>query len=82
MGFCYLGRTLVIFMSNIGKTLFVTARDARRKTLRQRLKLVRVLKGKAPSNEYDWGCDNPRMRRPDHNDTLLITFADRPNRTR
>ena len=71
----------VNLMSNIGRTLFVAAREARRKTLRQRLKLVRVLKGKAPSNEYDWGCDDPRMLRPDHNDTLFITFADRRNQT-
>ena len=68
-------------MSNIGKTLFGAARKARRKTLRQRLQLVRVLKGKAPSTEYDWGCDFPPMVRPDHNDTLFITFADRRNQT-
>ena len=68
-------------MSNVGKKLFVAHREARRKTLRQRLKLVRALKGKAPSDEHDWGCDDTRMLRPDHNDTLFITFADRRNQT-
>ena len=68
-------------MSNIGKKLFGAAREARRKTVRQRLRLVRVLKGKTPSTEYDWGCDDPLRVRPDHNDTLFITFADRRNQT-
>jgi hypothetical protein len=69
-------------MSNIGKKLFGAAREARRKTVRQRLKLVRVLKGKAPSTEYNWGCDYPPVVRRDHNDTLFITFADnRPDHT-
>jgi hypothetical protein len=67
-------------MSNIGKKLIGAAREARaiarRKTLRQRLKLTRFLKGKTPSAEYDWGCDYPRVVRPDHNDTLFITSAE------
>lgn len=71
-------------MSNVGKKLIGTAEDvraiARRKTLRQRLKLSRFLKGEAPSAEYDWGCDDPPMVRPDHNDTLFITVAGRAQR--
>jgi hypothetical protein len=63
-------------MSIIGKKLLEAARERRRKTLRQRLKLFRVLKGRKPSTEYDWGCDDPRMVRPDPNVTLYITFAD------
>jgi hypothetical protein len=66
-------------MSNVGRKLIGNAEDlraiARRKILRQRLKLSRFLKGEAPSTEYDWGCDYPPMVRPDHNDTLFITFA-------
>ena len=66
-------------MSNIGKKLIGAAKDAsalaRRKTLRQRLKLSKFLKREAPSAEYDWGCDYPRVLRPDHNDTLFITSA-------
>ena len=64
-------------MSNVGKRLIGAAKqagaNARRKTLRQRLKVSRLLKGQAPSTEYDWGCDYPLMVRPDHNDTLFIT---------
>ena len=64
-------------MSNVGKKLIGAARKARtitrRKTLRQRLKLSRLLKGQKPSTEYDWGCDYPRVVRPDHNDILYIT---------
>jgi hypothetical protein len=68
-------------MSTIGKKLFGAAWEARRKTLRQRLKVFRVLKRQKPSTESDWGCDYPRMVRPDHNDTLYITFADRRSQT-
>ena len=64
-------------MSNVAKNLIGTAKEAgviaRRKTLRQRLKLSRFLKGQTPSTEYDWGCDCPLMVRPDHNDILFIT---------
>ena len=64
-------------MSIVGMKLTGAAKDARaiarRKTLRQRLKLSRFLKGERPSTEYDWGCDDPLMVRPDHNDTLFIT---------
>jgi hypothetical protein len=71
-------------MSNVGRKLIGNAEDlraiARRKILRQRLKLSRFLKGEAPSTEYDWGCDYPPMVRPDHNDTLFITFAERAQR--
>ena len=71
-------------MSNVGRKLTWAAKDvravARRKILRQRLKLSRFLKGEAPSTEYDWGCDYPPMVRPDHNDTLFITFAERAQR--
>ena len=71
-------------MSNVGRKLTWAAEDvraiARRKILRQRLKLSRFLKGEAPSTEYDWGCDYPPMVRPDHNDTLFITFAEREQR--
>jgi hypothetical protein len=63
-------------MNTIGKKLLESAWEARRK-LRQRLKLFGFLKGRKPSTEYDWGCDYPRMVRPDHNDTLYITFAQR-----
>ena len=51
-------------MSNVGRKLTWAAEDvraiARRKILRQRLKLSRFLKGEAPSTEYDWGCDYPQ----------------------
>ena len=71
-------------MNNVGRKLTGAAEDvraiARRKILRQRLKLSRFLKGEAPSTEYDWGCDYPPMVRPDHNDTLFITFAERAQR--
>ena len=60
-------------MSNVGKKLMGAAKEARRKTLRQRLKLFRFLKGQTRSTEYDWGCDYPRVVRPDHNDILFIT---------
>ena len=72
-------------MSNVGKKLIRGAKEAgaiaRRKTLRQRLKLSRFLKKEPPLTEYDWGCDYPLMVRPDHNDTLYITFAERAQRT-
>ena len=51
-----------------------------RKTLHQRLKFSRLLKGETPSTEYDWGCDYPLMVRPDHNDTLFITFPESTQR--
>jgi len=64
-------------MNNVGKRLIAAAKEAgaiaRRKTWRQRLKVSRLLKGQAPSTEYDWGCDYPLMVRPDHNDILFIT---------
>ena len=66
-------------MSNVGRKLIGAAEEvgaiARRKIFRQRLKLSRFLKGEAPSTKYDWGCDYPPMVRPDHNDTLFITFT-------
>jgi hypothetical protein len=71
-------------MINVGRKLTGAAGDvraiARRKILRQRLKLSRLLKGEAPSTEYDWGCDYPPMVRPDHTVTLFITFAERAQR--
>ena len=64
-------------MSTVGKKLIWAAKEAgavaRRKTLRQRLKLRRFLKGQTRPTEYDWGCDYFRMVRPDHSDTLFIT---------
>jgi len=64
-------------MNNVGKRLIGAAKEAgaiaRRKTLRQRLKVSRLLKGQTPSTEYDWDCDYLLMVRPDHNDTLFIT---------
>jgi len=63
-------------MSTIGSRLFETTREARRKTLRRSLELYRFLKGRRPSTEYDWGCDYPRVVRPDHRNTFYVTFAD------
>ena len=71
-------------MSNVGKKLIGAAKEAgaiaRRKTLHQRVKFSRFLKGETPSTEYDWGCDYPLMVRPDHNDTLFITFPESTQR--
>lgn len=63
-------------MSTIGNKLLETAWEARRKTLRRSLELYRFFKGRRPSTEYDWGCDYPRMVRPDHRNTLYVTFAE------
>jgi hypothetical protein len=63
-------------MSTISKKLLESASEARRKTLRRSLDLYRVLKGHKRSTEYDWGCDYPRMVRPDHKNTLYVTFTE------
>ena len=66
-------------MRNIEKRSLLPLRRARRETIRHRLKLLRFLKGKSPSTEYDWGCDVPAAARPDHRGTVFITFARGPN---
>jgi hypothetical protein len=56
-------------MRNIDRLSLRSLRQTRRETIRQCLKLVRLLKGKSPSTEYDWGCDVPRRgasRSPRH----------------
>lgn len=66
-------------MRNLDRLSLKSLRQARRETLRQRLKLVRLLKGKSPSTEYDWGCDVPAKVRPDQRGTVFVTFARRPD---
>ena len=66
-------------MRNIDRLSLRSLRQTRRETIRQCLKLVRLLKGKSPSTEYDWGCDVPAAMRPDHRGTVFITFARRPD---
>lgn len=66
-------------MRNIDRLSLRPIRRARRETIRHRLKLVRFLKGKSPSTEYDWGCDVSAAVRPDHRGTVFVTFARGPN---
>jgi hypothetical protein len=66
-------------MRNIERLSLRPLRRARRETIRHHLKLVRFLRGKSPSTEYDWGCDVPAAVRPDHRGTVFVTFARGPN---
>jgi hypothetical protein len=66
-------------MRNLDRLSLKSLKQARRETIRHRLKLVRLLKGKSPSTEYDWGCDVRPTVRPDHRGTVFVTFARRPD---